>query len=104
MVSTDADRKMPVPIDDVGVCRGRTFGLLFPYKEEVGRVGIIRFGPRADRSSVIDRAADTEIGGMRKVKGGTGDEARVAVSAGQGEAGHDVMIPAVVGDGHTDPK
>jgi hypothetical protein len=52
----------------------------------------------------LTRVADTLLTGMRKLKRGSGDKSRVAVSAGRGGAGHQAAIPAVVGDGYTEPK
>ena len=53
---------------------------------------------------MADRVADTEIGGVRKVKGGTGDRSGTRFRVDGGKARYEVVILAFCGDGHADPR
>jgi hypothetical protein len=57
-------------------------------------------GPR----SSADRAADIEIGGVRKSKGGPGDRFGSRVRWTGARAGYGAGLSALCGDGHADPR
>jgi hypothetical protein len=78
--SQPTNTETPVIIGEFAISPGEGFARYLPYKEEVGRVAICTSPGLTGPRSLADKVDDTEIGGVRKNKGGIGNASRIVRS------------------------